>query len=417
MGVYTGTGLPLVNYDGLGRPVNVYDGQGRPIGGGGDPLPLPPDYDILQFPDHLSRWWTRYAAADEEVANVLVPSNSIGAGYYANGVASVDWPTMDAQGWVGRTRTELDTRFGPNGDGIMSFGERQGSRVVLTGSPTRRNTFGFGQYGYRLSAGQSIAVTPRPCTGFRVDHLAGTATPTYMVDGTPMTPTVLGTRYSGVEAHIIDGLTLGTHTLTITGPGTGSADVSAYYGRIDTVETGVTVSQSRAPGGYVYDFLLQAGRDGGIDATGDARMKALSLLATDTHLLVLAFGHNEWRSGQVPPRAISPAEYADRLSVVCAYQTDVVGGSAVILAGPDATVLPDSTQTYPQAAYWDASRAVAEANPHVAFIDFRPVFGAHSSPPWVDGVHPGTSMHEAMALHVLDSLFPRAARLAARLAA
>lgn len=413
MTLYDAEGNVLYVYGSDGSPFSLYGAEGNVVSGPGEPLP-PTDplsiYARNEHPNHLADWWGKLAAVDSTRATVMWGTNSL-YGYYANDIPTVDYPALNTLGHVGRNRAALATRHGDRGEGVIPFTDW---RWTTTGTSTS-DTYGFAMRGQVVTAGQSITLTGVSCSRIVVSRPVRSlpdVAPAYVVDGgTP----VAGSTGTVVGEIVRDTLAVadGTHTLVVQGPGSGSVTIGSVAVYRGSSTGGVVNHRNSSPGGYTYNFL--EAKSG--DATGTLRRLTYTLDEYNVDLLVLAFGHNEWRSGQALGTPITPTRFYDDTMFILDHQCGVRGKNAALPIGPGGSII--GSPTYSEEAFWDVYREIAAANDLVDCFDYRPIIGPYVAPgvgTWVDGIHQNGAGHDLMHRVDMASLFPTGAALEKRIA-
>lgn len=403
MGLTSASGTVPVVQDSAGRTVVIRDALNNIVSGQpGVVIPPEPSAEPLFFPDHLSRWWDRMADGGQAV--MAISGNSLVQGISAitdDGLTGT--AAYEAHGWSTQVRDTLASRTGINtGVGLVRTGV-----ATRVGSPQLLSSVGIAQSGCRLiGVDQYLEITLPASTRVwihRYVQYGGTTDqpPSYILDGVPMGAGVSGEAES-FPIDKFEGLANVPHTLRVVGPGTGRADISGFQARQD-ITGGFVIHRMQAAGGYVRSIFPTTGTP---EVT--ARGRRLSLQELDVDLLVLAFGHNEMGAGQnfADPNKHTPASYAEELRQIVEYQAEVNGGCSVILAGPTRR-LDSVTGPFNEQAFHDAAKAVAEANEHTAFLDFREVMGFEFDPAiMVDTVHPNYEGHVTMREIFLEWMVP-----------
>lgn len=360
--------------------------------------------DLLVFGDHLGRWRTKLAASRYRQAQVLALGNSIVKGEYSNDSATTDEAIWRERGWVPQLRSLFADRYGVVGEGLIANND---VRLSASAGVLGIASTGLVNQGKRIDSGDTLTYTLPACTTITInwwwESNAASAAFTYTVDGgSPMTATApSGSDLYPIE--VADSLTDTTHTLVISGPASGHADISAV-GCWETQASGVAVHRLGVAGGYVENGWLFNDT-----AANMTRASKLAINQPAVDLLILAFGHNEALLGQ--PLGKTPATYAALLTTIVDYATNQEA-DCLILAGPrsDPThwgTQPDSSQ-YTDDAYFTASEAVAAANEHCAFLDTRPLWGdwatANNAGLQVDYIHPTLLGHSDMAKLIFEAI-------------
>lgn len=413
MTTYDGLGRPLLTYRGDGVPLNVYDGLGRLLSGAGAAI-TPPDnplgpYAMNEHPTHLKAWWDKLAAVGTTRANVMWATNSL-YGYYANDVATVDYPALNTLGHIGLDRSDVAARHGNRGEGVIPFTDW---RWTTTGTSTS-DTYGFAARGQVIASGQSITLAGVYADRFvivRPVRSLPDVAPTYTVDGGSAVVGATGTTVGQIVHDTVPATAAGTHTLVITGPGSGSVTIASVAAYVGSATGGIVQHRNSSPGGYTYNFL--EAKSG--DTAGTLRRLTYTLDEYAVDLLVLAFGHNEWRSGQQLSTPITPQKLYDATMFILDHQCGTRGKNAALPIGPGASII--GTPAYPEEAFWDVYRSIAQANDKVDCFDYRPIIGpyvAAGTGTWVDGVHQNGAGHDLMHRVDMASLFPTGAALARR---
>ncbi|WP_432679121.1 SGNH/GDSL hydrolase family protein [Rhodococcus pyridinivorans] len=406
MSLYDAQGAARRVYDAAGNPVTWYDAQGRIVSGGGEPVPSV-NYARNEHPNHLAQWWNTLATADSSRVSMMWATNSL-YGYYANDAATVNYPVFNTLGHIGRDRTAVAERFGDRGEGVIPFNDW---RWTTTGTTTS-DTYGFSMRGTVIGPGVAATLAGVQFTKVRIARPVRTlpdVAPTYQVDGGAA---VTGATGTAVGQIIRDEITApdGTHTLTINGPASGSVTIASVAVLHDG--PGVVIHRNSSPGGYVYNFL--EAKSG--DSSGTQRRLTYTLDEYDVDLLVLAFGHNEWRSGQALGTPITPTKFYNDTMFILDHQCGVRGKNAVLPIGPGASVI--GSPAYPEEAFWDVYRQIAADNERVDCFDYRPIIGPFTEAgagTWVDGVHQNAEGHRLMHLVDMASLLPEGAALTQRI--
>jgi lysophospholipase L1-like esterase len=157
--------------------------------------------------------------------------------------------------------------------------------------------------------------------------------------------------------------------------------------------------------------------------TNQQRIMRSTFDSTGTNLAVFAFGANDYwyqPGGHTTSHNVTPTVFASNLQFGIDCVTNQNGktvmttpGCVLLVAGPRrATWDLGSAPTYTEQAYYDAMKAVAAANDHVAFLDMFESWGsnANASAAGLCGtgdVHPNRAGHGDIARVIHGALTSR----------
>lgn len=356
---------------------------------------------VLRNPDHLRRWTAalgdaRYGGISQPVLTCV--GDSITAGTMAQNVDGA--PASDTErrqlmerGYVGILRSLFDEMFGFGGEGYIfpippevtaTYYEH---RVEEGGAPAA-STLNAGPIGSgrQIDSGDSLTfTTDEACT--QIDIIATwndsvSVAFTYTVDGgaSQTGPTKAGEQ---VYTHSITGLTDTRHTLVITAPATGRADIGGIVA--SRPGQGVIVNEIAQGGAHTTNM---AGN--GLGAQGQARMLAATFTATSTDLAIIMARYNDNKN-----TTIAPATFKSNLQAM----VDVV-----VAQGGCALLVPDPAGAYSlgeeanEALYSTAMKEISDATDHVAFTDLETFWPSFTVADGLDMtmdalVHPNTRGH------------------------
>ncbi|MGN7250035.1 SGNH/GDSL hydrolase family protein [Arthrobacter sp. SAFR-014] len=371
---------------------------------------LAPGFEVVN-PRGLRRWYAALAGALHAPAVAVVCGDSITVGIGADNTGlDGDAVMFRTRGYVAQTRDLIASRYGDPGEGYIGSKDYG---YVPSGTPTRRTYAGGGltdegqgpfyngsklasatqTVTFNTSAGTIIKFwvwTGGTGTGatFAIDGGSNTASYVDPADGVTKTTAANTIPTNGTgdvnsltwTEYTISGLADTTHTVVFTGP---TSAGTLRIGDIAVLKkaTGVQVHRLGWSGATTANLV---GKDAALNANTLAplRMTTANAKMFGAKLVVLAFGANDYGnqnnlSTSLAQPGTTPTQYAANLKQ--AGDAAIANGACVLLvAGPRRPTKP-SPETYTEADYYNAAKAIAQANDHYAFVDMAQMIGDNAT--------------------------------------
>jgi lysophospholipase L1-like esterase len=386
------TSLYLVAHNGSSR--TAITASEFVVGNGAATIPVP----HLYYPRGLRRWRLALADARTTPAVITCYGDSITQGNNADnsagGASSSVLGNYRTRGWPAQLRAMFAGSLGitdPGEGAILLDNSGQETRLAFT-SASASQTIAPHQYGYSMTSTGKIDLTVSGAVEVRVtiwnpNSGGGAITYGWDSDTNPGTAVTTGSADTFTATTIATPDT-GSHTLHLWGPASGTG----YASRVDAFavaaadRTGVIVNRFGKPGqntsaGFGSDFFT---------GTNQQRIMRATFDSTATNLAVFMFGANDYwyqPHGHTTSHNVTPTVFASNLQFGIDCVTNQNGkttmttpGCVLLVAGPrrptwDLAAAP----TYTEQQYYDAMKAVAAANDHVAFLDLSESWGSQSS--------------------------------------
>jgi hypothetical protein len=326
----------------------------------------------LYYADHLRRWRGALADADIAQASIGFFGDSITAGAHSTNSTTSNtsqhalWRT---QGYAGRVRSLFALRYGEVGEGFLpgnlnpalAPNSYMSVSSAIVGGPS---PFGMANRTFHQGTGQTSTWTLPACTTIEIVYgwRQGTSGRfTYTVDGggaaTQPTQTV-----SGTYSETITGLANTTHTVVITGPASGFAEVVSI-GAWTNTDTGVAVHRNGLSGLRIRSAWDMANPSPSLSAADQQSQVDSVTTGQRIDLAVI------WLSANNSINTQTPAQVKTGFQAVCDRM--VAQGLCVLLVGgpPISSLGSNYGTTYHQSDFDPLIKQVARDTDHVAWLD------------------------------------------------